>query len=203
MKKQQIILIRHGQTQGNKEHRYVGSTDEPLLEESKNCICDITGDFRHENLRLFVSPMLRAKQTAKALFPDRDATVVDELRECEFGDFEYKNYLELQGDKRYQAFIDSGGTIAFPNGESREQFIHRTIIGFEKVLKESEDAQTIIIVAHGGTIMAMLDRLSYPHRDYFDWQLSPLEAIQGYLCRMKDGYRIKNLELRKIRKSEG
>ncbi|MGN0367422.1 MAG: histidine phosphatase family protein [Wujia sp.] len=190
MKKQQIILIRHGQTQGNKEHRYVGSTDEPLLEESKNCICNITGDFLHENLRLFVSPMLRALQTAKALFPGREAMVVDELRECEFGDFEYKDYQELQTDERYQAFIDSGGTLAFPNGEAKEDFIHRTMIGFEKILQMVKGVDTIVIVAHGGTIMAILDRLSMPHRDYFDWQVAPLTGYQGQLQETENGWKV-------------
>ena len=33
-KKAKIVLIRHGMTQGNQEHRYVGTTDEGLLPES-------------------------------------------------------------------------------------------------------------------------------------------------------------------------
>ena len=32
--KAKIVLIRHGMTQGNKEYRYVGTTDEGLLPES-------------------------------------------------------------------------------------------------------------------------------------------------------------------------
>ena len=40
-------------------------------------------------------------------------------------------------------------------------------------------SDTIIIVAHGGTIMALMDQLSEPHKDYFDWQ----EAGRGN-CRM-------------------
>lgn len=32
--KAKIVLIRHGMTQGNQEHRYVGTTDEGMLPES-------------------------------------------------------------------------------------------------------------------------------------------------------------------------
>ena len=32
--KAKIVLIRHGMTQGNQEHRYVGTTDEGLLPET-------------------------------------------------------------------------------------------------------------------------------------------------------------------------
>lgn len=43
-----------------------------------------------------------------------------------FGEWELKSYKELSTDIRfrdsYQAWIDSGGTLAFPNGESRKEF---------------------------------------------------------------------------------
>ena len=33
-----VYMIRHGATKGNKEHRYVGVTDELLLQESKQLL---------------------------------------------------------------------------------------------------------------------------------------------------------------------
>ena len=69
---------------------------------------------------VFVSPMLRCRQTAEILFPQIPQIEIDPWREMDFGEFEGKNYAQLNGDLRYQAWIDSGGTLAFPGGESRE-----------------------------------------------------------------------------------
>lgn len=50
----------------------------------------------------------------------------------DFGAFEGHNYQELSGDPAYQRWIDSGGTLPFPEGESREEFIRRNVAGYEK-----------------------------------------------------------------------
>ena len=47
------------------------------------------------------------------------------LKECDFGDFENKNYKELSGNPDYQAWIDSGGALPFPGGEDPEGFRNR------------------------------------------------------------------------------
>lgn len=168
----QIYLIRHGSTPGNLEHRYVGSTDEPLTEEAKallsrSCSCYPVAD------KVVTSGMLRCNQTASILFPGAKLCRNTGLKECEFGDFEYKNYKELDGNADYQAWIDSGGTLAFPDGESREAFVARCQEAFlEEINKaQAEGVSSLAFVVHGGTIMAVLDGFSDPHKDYFDWQV--------------------------------
>ena len=110
-------------TLGNVEHRYIGrQTDEPLSEDGRQQlekrkdqwaqVCR-TWDMPY----VFVSPMLRCRQTAEILFPQIPQIEIDPWREMDFGEFEGKNYAQLNGDPRYQAWIDSGGTLAFPGGE--------------------------------------------------------------------------------------
>ena len=59
----------------------------------------------------------------------------------DFGEWELKSYKELSTDvcfrEYYQAWIDSGGTLAFPNGESRKEFCKRSIGGFERALTQA------------------------------------------------------------------
>lgn len=74
------------------------------------------------------------------------------LQECDFGAFEGKNYQELSGDTSYQAWIDSGGTLAFPEGESREGFVRRCCAALETALQSRQESH-IAAVVHGGTIM--------------------------------------------------
>ena len=178
----QISMIRHGCTAGNLEHRYVGSTDEWLTMEAVQELSVNRGKYPQPEL-VFISPMRRCLQTAKILYPTQKMVVLDDLRECEFGEFEYRNYKELQGDGRYQAWIDSGGTIGFPGGESRAEFITRCCRALETAYERavSEDCTSIGFVVHGGTIMAVLDQLSQPHGDYFDWQVKNARGFTGVL----------------------
>lgn len=149
---------------------------------------------------LFVSPMLRCRQTAEVLFPGQPQTEIDAWREMDFGLFEGKNYQELNGDPHYQAWIDSGGTLAFPGGESREHFVERCVKGMGLVM---ENLQQIVkssctsygekstadgisqpssvkaaAIVHGGTIMALLSH--YCGGDYFSYQVKNGEGY--HLC---------------------
>jgi alpha-ribazole phosphatase len=125
--------------------------------------------------------MKRCVQTAELLF-ERKPILIPEWKEMDFGQFEGKNYEELKDDPCYQKWIDSNGTLPFPGGESREQFIRRSMEGFDRmmsdILKRSEkntgiqnDTDTrylnsdrgteipVVTVVHGGTIMAVLSSL--------------------------------------------
>lgn len=170
-----LVMIRHGATKSNREHRYLGTTEEPLCEEGINELLQYQRQGCYPGLdRLFVSPMARCIQTAALLYPALFPICIDEWREIDFGAFEGKDYRELQGDARYQTWIDSGGALPFPQGESREVFRRRCVLGFEKMLRQitwqegSRGQATIGMVMHGGTIMALLSR--YCGGDYFDYQ---------------------------------
>lgn len=168
-------FIRHGQTKGNREGRYVGRTDEPLLAEARERLLEKRHTL-NEDIKpdiLYVSPMRRCRETARLLFPGKEQNVVDAFRECDFGEFEYQNYEELNGRPEYQRFIDSGGTCGFPGGEALKEFQERCVKGFcgviDSALEQRRDL-SIALVVHGGTIMAILDRFSHPHKGYFEWQ---------------------------------
>lgn len=185
-----IYLIRHGETKGNREHRYVGTTDEGLLPEAVRALQERKAP---KAARVYASPLCRCRETARILFPDREPVLIDDLRECAFGEFEYKNYAELNTDPDYQRFIDTMGESGFPGGEDLRSFQERCVRGFLEVLrledgerkacegkqeqlwkereKQESGQQDIALVVHGGTIMAILDRFSEPHRDYYDWQV--------------------------------
>lgn len=119
--------------------------------------------------------------------------LISALQECDFGEFENKNYQELNGDPAYQAWIDSNGSLPFPGGESAEAFKRRCQEGFEIIAGSVRKLSLrAAVVAHGGTIMAVLERFGYPKKDYFDYQvkngcgyvLTPVEGtdLWNYQC---------------------
>lgn len=135
--------------------------------------------------RIYVSPLKRCIQTAKLIYPTQQAKVIPQLAECDFGLFENKNYRELSGCPEYQAWIDSSGTLPFPEGESREAFQKRSVDAFEQILKEcrEEGVKRAALVVHGGTIMSIMEQYAYPRGDYYDYQVGNGE---GYELRVED-----------------
>ena len=88
-----IAMIRHGKTYGNTLGRYIGVTDEPLCEEGKKELEQRTMDTVE---LLFVSPLKRCLETADILYPYAKQVKIPEFAECNFGEFENKNYQELK-----------------------------------------------------------------------------------------------------------
>ncbi|MBD5517240.1 MAG: histidine phosphatase family protein [Lachnospiraceae bacterium] len=184
-----LLLLRHGETQANREHRYLGRTDEPLCASGIETLLSYKGQNRYPAVQyLFVSPMKRCLETAEILYPGLCPVVVSEWREMDFGRFEYQNYEDLKNDIQYQAWIDSGGELDFPEGESRKDFIFRCEQGLMRMCETlrqitadtTEKAASVGVIVHGGTIMALLS--SYGGKSYFDCQRA---TGGGYLCRMK------------------
>lgn len=173
----QVYFIRHGATKGNTEHRYVGRTDEEILPsawEELGKIGKTLGRMNH----VFVSPYVRCIQSAEALFEktqelQKQMEVIKDFREMDFGAFEYKNYQELNGNPDYQRFIDSGGTIAFPQGEEPEMFKERCQNVFAECMEKAKKQgwNKVAFVVHGGTIMAILEKYGLPKAGYFDYQV--------------------------------
>lgn len=195
-----LVLIRHGATKANTEHRYLGKTDEVLSKEGEMQLLEYKQKCFFPNIDyLFSSPMKRCIQTAEILYPGLKPVQIEDWKEMDFGVFEGKNYLELQGDKRYQEWIDSNGTLPFPEGESREEFITRCDKGFWKMIEElkpikREEHKTVGMVVHGGTIMALLSK--YGIGDYFDYQVP---NGKGFVCTMNHfDTEPEIIELRKI-----
>ena len=162
------VLVRHGQTQGNLERRYIGCrTDEPLCQHG---IEALSGKNYPPVRHVFASPMKRCIETAGLLYPDIPIENVSDFRECDFGDFENKNYAELNGREDYQAWIDSGGEMPFPNGESRAEFALRCVRAFESLIRR-DIREDCAIIAHGGTIMAIMEKYARPSGGYYDFQV--------------------------------
>lgn len=192
-----LVLIRHGATEGNLEKRYIGRTDEPLCGKGKEQL----NTYLHNGVyppvqRVFSSPMRRCIETAKYIYPDKKTVVLNDLKECDFGTFEGKNYIELSRNHEYQQWIDSNGTIPFPNGENLETFKKRSVNAFLNIIsqlrngcEEKGNISTAACVVHGGTVMSVLSRLY--GGDYYDYQCGNGE---GYLCMIKDNGRISEIQ---------
>lgn len=165
-----LWLIRHGMTEGNRHQRYIGVTDEPLCPEGMELLKTFTYP---KPQTIFVSPLRRCQETAEILFPGQKVRIIDQLAECNFGEFENKNYKELSDDPRYQEWIDSNGIMAFPGGESKEECAVRNLEGFQRVVTVCirEQISEAALVVHGGTIMNIMESYALPKREFYEWHV--------------------------------
>lgn len=155
-----ITLIRHGETPGNARKNFIGRTDEHLSGSGKEQIVLFSSEGKYPAAdKLFVSPLKRCIETAGIIYPETVYTVVPEFREMDFGLFEGKNHSDLKDNQEYRNWIKSNGLAQTPEGESVSDFCERVIKGFAEVLKTAS-SEKISIVAHGGTIMAILSFLT-------------------------------------------
>lgn len=162
-----IWLLRHGRTRYNDERRYQGQLDIPLSPEGAAELQ--AADFAPETV--YVSPLQRSQQTARIIFPTARQVVVDDFSEMDFGVFDGRTADEMADDADYRAWVDGDCTAQCPGGESRAAFCERSCAAFERLLTERQSckAESLVIIAHGGTLRAVMERFALPEKDYFDW----------------------------------
>lgn len=177
MKYYKLHLIRHGLTQGNLEGRYIGSgSDLPLCDQGRAQLEELKSRFAYPEVPLvFVSPLLRARQSAELLFPKARLLELHDLREMGFGKFEGRRVEELVKDPDFTAWLDPKSQSIPAGAEGREAFAARTggmlMKLFEYMLRtHTEEAAC---VTHGGVIMNMLAQHALPQRRPEDWMTDP------------------------------
>lgn len=162
-----VYLLRHGLTEYNAEKRYQGQRDIPLSAQGR-------AQLRRADIEpkvVYVSTLQRTQQTARVLFPHAKLVAVDGLKEMNFGSFEGRNYIEMEHDPEYLAWVAANCESQCPDGERKDEFSQRICATFaalvDKALADGEPM--LVILAHGGTQMAAMERFALPHREYYDW----------------------------------
>ncbi len=164
-----VLLMRHGVTAANLKKLYNGRTDDSLCPEGVEAA--ISSGIDPGIKSLYASPMKRALETARIKFPNAEITICHDLREMDFGDFEGRCYEELKNDADYITWMESGGTATCPNGENMSGFAERVCRAFNALVAESieKGASELTVVAHGGTIMAIMSQYGRPEQPYYKW----------------------------------
>ncbi|WP_433617178.1 histidine phosphatase family protein [Paenibacillus cellulositrophicus] len=143
VKQVDLLLVRHGTTQWNREKRYLGHTDIPLDPGSRVELAplarELTGKAFHG---VYCSDLARCRETLAIISPAHADTAMYDprLREMDFGAWEGHTYEQLQHEFLYRQWIDSPQQVTPPGGESWADFAGR-IDGFVgSLLKDVEEA---------------------------------------------------------------
>jgi len=158
----ELILIRHGESEGNKKHLIYGHTDYPLTEKGRKQIPYIVESLGHYKLtQIISSPLLRAKAIGEGIEAAFAIPLVtdDRLKEIYFGkyeDVESKKVMALLGDTYYQliGFLDN---YQIPEGENQKDFLLRVQAFIDELLLKEDG--TYVLTTHFGVIKGILNYL--------------------------------------------
>jgi len=168
-----LILLRHGQSQWNLENRFTGWEDVPLTEKGIQ-EAKIAGQIMLKNKikidLIFSSILQRANKTAELTINEmnlsefwRDKELImtrdKSLNERDYGDLVGLNKLETANKygKEQVHIWRRSYNIAPPGGESLENVVERVKPYFEKsIAPEIKIGKNILIVAHGNSLRASM-----------------------------------------------
>ena len=159
-----FLLVRHGETEFNREGRWQGAASNPALNEK--------GRLQAEELArqlagrpvvaLYTSPQRRARETAVIVGAclGLEPRLVDALHELDHGEWEGKTQAEVlaRWPEAYRAYEAAPWDTPRPGGESYEELGKRLWPALEK-LANRHRGEEIVTVTHGGPIRLVLSRV--------------------------------------------
>ncbi|MBC8571032.1 histidine phosphatase family protein [Zongyangia hominis] len=167
-----IHLIRHGLTEANQAGRYIGRTDTPVCGEGMEELRTLRDTYEYPVVqKVYVSPLLRCRQTAEVLYPDSFTQVMEAFAEYDFGDFEGKTMEELKDNEDFRRWVTGGLQGTVPGGENGGEFMKRIILGIHDVFQDmmKQKVTSAAVITHGGVIMNLLSGVGVPKREPIDY----------------------------------
>ena len=151
-----LILVRHGESEGNRDRRFTSSATVPLTvlgrEQARVAARRIKAQFQLE--LVIASPFVRARQTAEIIASELalSTEIDDDFHEQSLGELAGQSYDAMREHPEYDLL--RYWEWRAPAGESLQEVRERTGPALDRIAAKSAGRQ-IIIVSHGG-VMASL-----------------------------------------------
>lgn len=157
----ELIFVRHGQTNLNKNKVYQGKINTSLNETGINEAIKVKEKLKEFKIdKAYTSPLKRAKETISIILGENNFYEDSRIEEIDFGKWDTLPYnkVHIGYEKEYNDFLNDYESFTFPGGESFNDFYNRCVGFLEDIIDVNSD-ETILIVAHGGVIRVFLSYL--------------------------------------------
>lgn len=183
-----IYLMRHGETDWNRQERMQGQMDCPLNENGRHQAAKAGKKLTDLGIRfdrVCSSPLCRALETAQIISgrPEQEIITDPDIMEMGFGPFEGVFFVDMPAEM-FTFFSDPE---RFPAPEGMETIPHlkeRTGRFLDR-LRTADPGGTMLVVAHGVALRVLLGHLMGPDWDR-GWKM-PLENCCIYRVVLQDG----------------
>lgn len=188
-----LYLVRHGETERNKNDIVMGQQDSPLTENGVRQIEARANELRNIHFdAAFSSDLPRAERSAEIMITERQLAIQTSklLRERSYGHFEggpskeYRDMVRHLMEQVKQLPEAEQWKFKFADDvESDEELINRFLVQLREIAV-AYAGKTVLIVTHGGCIRMFLTRTGYAARAEV-----PSGSFEnaGYVRAMSDG----------------
>jgi phosphoserine phosphatase len=160
-----LLLVRHGETDWNRDQRFQGQIDIPLNstgEQQAQKAADFLSPVKID--QAFSSSMLRPKQTAEIILkshPHISLQLLDTLKEISHGKWEGKLEAEIEAEftGELQRWQTTPATVQMPEGENLDDVWERVKIAWAEIIAAVPNGATAMVVAHDAVNKAILCQL--------------------------------------------
>ncbi len=175
----QIVLVRHGATDWNLEHRCQGSSDRDLSEVGLRQAEEIAERLGQETIHaVYSSDLTRARRTAEAISRHHGLPVVIEtsIRELDHGHLEGLTFNEIK--RNYGDFLTrwraEPAELQVPGGERLADVAERAWVGLNQIVGRHRMQDTIVVVSHNFPIVGIVCRIAGTDlNEYRNFHLDP------------------------------
>ncbi len=177
-----VLLIRHGQSEGNIREIFTGHSDVPLTELGRRqaaCTADYLAD-RHIDA-FYASDLKRAMETAEIIATPHGLPVTPEprLRELFGGDWEGEDFNLVRHHPAYAKWHGDLAHAATPNGESVSELCTRVVAAMQDIAAR-HPGQTVCVTAHATPIRVLETLLSGAPIDAVHWVHNASVTVLAY-----------------------
>jgi phosphoserine phosphatase len=157
-----IILIRHGETEWNRLHRFQGRSDIPLNQQGNDQASALALALKTETITaIYTSPLERAIETASHIgrfHPSTPLIKESGLIEMDLGDFEgmEAERWALQHQDFRKAWEKNPATLSMPGGESLQEVQYRAVDTLNRISERYAPDCTLLICSHNFVIISLL-----------------------------------------------
>lgn len=158
-----LYLVRHGETNENKNSRFCGWNDVALNDTGRGQAKKLQEAFRSIKLDVvYTSSLKRTKETASFIKGDINHPIhhIESLRELHFGKAEGLTIDEIKKcyPEVYEGLEKDYTKAKFPEGESLEDMHQRVATAIDEISQRHAD-KSVLIVAHSGVIRSIVAHL--------------------------------------------
>jgi probable phosphoglycerate mutase len=161
-----VVLVRHGETDWNRDNRFQGHADIPLNEAGRAQARALGLELEGEAIRaMYSSPLLRAYETAAILAENLELEIEPEhdLMEVDVGSWSGLTRVEVEErfPEGFRRWLDYGH--GWDDGETYDALGARVIASLRRIAA-AHPGTTILAVTHGGPIrsaLAAADRVPF------------------------------------------
>ena len=154
-----LVLVRHGETDWNREGRWQGHADRGLNARGRaQAEAAATRLAAEPVAALVTSDLRRARETAEVVSGalGLPAAVDPRLREVDVGEWSglTREQVRERDPQAYHAWVQ-GVNAGYPGGETFAQLDHRATQAMRELCARHA-GDTVVVVSHGGSIRAMV-----------------------------------------------